>query len=145
MDENTIRLFGSKKTDDWCTPKDLYRKLDGEFHFDFDPCPLHPKEDGLSIKWGERCFVNPPYSKVEKFLAKAWSEINKGNTEVAVFLTFANTDTKWFHKWIYNKAEIRFIKGRLKFWHPNKLDTNSAMRPSMITVLTTQKQGSEKE
>lgn len=26
----------------------------------------------------------------------------------------ARTDTKWFHEYIYGKAEIRFAKGRLK-------------------------------
>ena len=32
----------------------------------------------------------------------------------------AITDTKAFHKYIYNQAEIRFIKGRLKFINPEK-------------------------
>jgi hypothetical protein len=27
----------------------------------------------------------------------------------------SRTDTKWFHEYILGKAEIRFIKGRLKF------------------------------
>jgi len=27
----------------------------------------------------------------------------------------SRTDTKYFHDYVYNKAEIRFIKGRLKF------------------------------
>lgn len=135
MDKNTIKLFGSKETDDWCTPIDLYKSLDAEFHFDFDPCPFQATFDGLKTDWGKRCFINPPYSKVKEFLEKATNEISNGNTDVAVFLTFSNTDTKWFHKYLYNKSEIRFIKGRLKFWHPNKTDTNSAMRPSMICIL----------
>ena len=32
--------------DDWKTPDDLYKKLDDEFNFDFDPCPLHSDFDG---------------------------------------------------------------------------------------------------
>ena len=45
----------------------------------------------------------------------------------------ARTDTRWFHDYIYqNKnAEIRFIKGRLKFGGGAK---NSAPFPSMIVV-----------
>lgn len=27
----------------------------------------------------------------------------------------SRTDTKWFHEYIYGKAEIRFVRGRLKF------------------------------
>ena len=42
----------------------------------------------------------------------------------------ARTDTKWFHEYIYKKAEIRFIKGRLKFGN----SVNSAPFPSMIVI-----------
>lgn len=34
---------------------------------------------------------------------------------VAVMLIPARTDTKAFHEYIYGKAEIRFIRGRLRF------------------------------
>jgi len=136
MDKNTIALFGSKKSDNWQTPKGLYNELDYEFKFDDDPCPLNPTVDGLSRDWGKRCFVNPPYSKVKEFLKKAWNEIAKGNTDVAVFLTFSNTDTKWFHTYLYGIAELRFIRGKLKFLNKEGLEQSSAMRPSMIAVLT---------
>lgn len=134
MDANTIALFGSKKTDDWRTPPDLYKKLDDEFHFDFVPCPFQSTFDGLTTPWGKRCFVNPPYSKVKQFLQKASVEIAIGHTDIAVFLTFSNTDTQWFHHYLYNKAELRFIKGRLKF-HDANGQAGSAMRPSMIAIL----------
>lgn len=42
----------------------------------------------------------------------------------------ARTDTKAFHEFIYGKAEIRFLKGRLKFGGSK----NSAPFPSMIVV-----------
>ena len=42
----------------------------------------------------------------------------------------ARTDTIYFHKYIYHKAEIRFLKGRLKFGGCK----NSAPFPSMIVV-----------
>jgi len=29
-----------KHSDHWKTPDDFYKKLDDEFHFDFDPCPF---------------------------------------------------------------------------------------------------------
>ena len=41
MDRNTIKLFSSKKSDNWATPKKLYDELNKEFNFDFDPCPLN--------------------------------------------------------------------------------------------------------
>ena len=33
--------------DNWATPKEVYKQLNKEFHFDFDPCPLNYKIDGL--------------------------------------------------------------------------------------------------
>lgn len=44
-------------TDNWVTPDYLYNELNGEFKFDFDPCPLEegvitPDKDGLLIEWG---------------------------------------------------------------------------------------------
>ena len=47
----------------------------------------------------------------------------------------ARTDTRWFHDWIYGKAEIRFIKGRLKFGDSKQ----SAPFPSMVVVFKQQK------
>jgi hypothetical protein len=46
-----------ESSDNWATPKEFYQKLDDEFHFDFDPCPLNTGEipddkNGLLIEWG---------------------------------------------------------------------------------------------
>jgi len=135
MNKKTIKLFSSKKTDNWQTPRGLFRDLNEEFNFNFDPCPLNSIFDGLQVKWDKRCFINPPYSRIKDFLIKAHYEIQQGNTDIAVFLTFSNTDTAWFHDYIYPKAEIRFIRGRLKFLDQDGKIQNSAMRPSRIAIL----------
>jgi DNA N-6-adenine-methyltransferase (Dam) len=100
----------------WATPKSLYDKLDAEFHFDFDPCPLGESEkDGaapLFTKWeGRRVFCNPPYGPaIRAFLERATE------AAIAVFLLPARTDTRWFHDLCLPIAsEIRFIRGRVKF------------------------------
>lgn len=49
---------------------------------------------------------------------------------LVVLLVPARTDTRWFHDYIYGKAEIRFIKGRLKYNDCKQ----SAPFPSMIVV-----------
>jgi site-specific DNA-methyltransferase (adenine-specific) len=115
----------TSNTDVWSTPPDFYKKLDEEFHFDFDPCPLNPTFDGLQVKWGKRNYMNPPYGRVIGKWVKKASE-----NKMTVCLLPARTDTRWFHDYIYNKAEIRFIKGRLKFGNSK----NSAPFPSMIVI-----------
>jgi len=107
--------------DNWATPKEVYDKLDSEFHFDFDPCPLNlgeitPEKDGLLIEWGGVNFVNPPYSRMlkEAFVKKAIEESKKG--KLSVLLLPVSTSTKLFHEVILpENPEIRFIKGRIKF------------------------------
>lgn len=83
---------------DWQTPKELYAELDKEFGFDFDPCPVNPSFDGLSIGWGKVNFVNPPYKGIKDWVKKGFEEWQKGKT--IVFLIPARTDTQYFHIYI---------------------------------------------
>ena len=132
-------LFTSK-TEIWATPQDFFDKLNEEFHFDLDPCALPenakcakyftPQDDGLKQDWqGYRVFCNPPYGrKIGAWVKKCYDEAQKGT--MVVMLIPARTDTSYFHDYIYHKAEIRFIRGRLKFGGAEQ----GAPFPSMIVV-----------
>jgi hypothetical protein len=121
-------LFTSQRGD-WKTPKALYQALDAEFHFDHDPCPARPKENGLESTWGNINFVNPPYGKeISKWIQKGYVENLKG--KVVVFLLPSRTDTKWWHEFVMKATEIRFIRGRLRFDDQK----NSAPFPSAIVI-----------
>ena len=135
-------MFSSRRTD-WETPKELFDELDREFHFTLDPastdenavCKKHftPREDGLTQSWhGETVFCNPPYGRdLPVWIEKATTEARKGAT--VVMLIPARTDTKAFHDFIYGKAEIRFLKGRLKFGLGG-VSSDAAPFPSMVVV-----------
>lgn len=128
----------SSKSDDWSTPQSLYDELHKEFGFDLDVCAskenakckkyISKKDDGLKVSWrGYKCWMNPPYGRdIGKWIKKA-AERESGLT---VALLPARTDTKYFHEYIYGKAEIRFLKGRLKFGGHQ----NSAPFPSMVVI-----------
>ena len=74
-------------------------------------------------------FCNPPYGReIGKWVKKAYEESLKGVT--IVLLIPARTDTRYFHDYILGKAEIRFLRGRLKFGGCK----NSAPFPSMVVV-----------
>jgi DNA N-6-adenine-methyltransferase (Dam) len=121
-------LFTSLRGD-WKTPRALYQALDAEFRFDYDPCPAKPKFDGLKSEWGHINFVNPPYGKeITKWIQKGYQENLKGKT--IVFLIPSRTDSRWWHDYIMKAAEIRFIRGRLKFDDQK----NPAPFPSAIAV-----------
>ena len=138
---NTDVMFSSQ-TDQWATPQDFFDKLNQEFRFSLDPCAdafnhkcerYFTKDDnGLNQDWGgETVFCNPPYGReIGKWVEKCFTEVYCKNCECAVMLIPARTDTQWFHKYINHKAEVRFIKGRLKFGDSK----NPAPFPSMVVV-----------
>ena len=130
------KVMFSSATDLWETPQDFFDKLNEEFCFETDVCALpenakckkfySPEQNGLLQNWGGNCWCTPPYgSKIGEWVKKA-SE----SKATVVMLLPARTATKWFHDYIYNKAEIRFIKGRLKFGNSK----NSAPFPSMVAI-----------
>ena len=47
-----LAVHFSSASEHWATPKAVYAALDAEFHFDYDPCPLHSEADGLQVNWG---------------------------------------------------------------------------------------------
>ena len=129
-------LFTSLRGD-WQTPPDLLAELDSEFGFTLDPCPpvadeFEFREDGLTMAWApERVFCNPPYGReIGKWVKKAWDESRKG--ALVVLLVPARTDTAWWHDYCA-KGEVRFIRGRLRFWKDGK-QGDPAPFPSAIVV-----------
>jgi hypothetical protein len=92
----------------WLTPPELFKKLDTEHKFDFDPCP-YPKPDdfdGLTCDWGKSNYVNPPFGSImhqgpndkkpkkkgpTAWARKALEEQAKGNDVVLVYP---------IHKWV---------------------------------------------
>lgn len=135
----------SSKNMNWCTPQDFFDKLDLEFGFVLDAaatsktakCQRYytPETDGLAQSW--QCdgavFCNPPYGRqLGKWVRKAWQEAQTGQT--IVLLIPARTDTAYFHDFIYGKAEIRFLRGRLRFTDESGTATNSVPFPSMVVV-----------
>lgn len=139
-----MKLKKLKNNDNWETPKEFYNKLNAEFNFDFDPCPLNTekiidKNNGLLIEWGQRNFINPPYSiNLKKaFVLKALEQSKKG--KLCVLLLPVSTSTKLFHKVIKpNADEIRFVEGRIKFIGFNTknqfVNNKSPMHDSMIVI-----------
>ena len=130
----------SSTTDLWATPQDFFNELNEEFEFTLDPCatPDNAKcakfftkeQDGLKQNWtGERVFCNPPYGRaIGAWVKKCHDEAQKGT--LVVMLIPARTDTSYFHDYIYHKAEIRFIRGRLKFGGASQ----GAPFPSMVVI-----------
>jgi phage N-6-adenine-methyltransferase len=145
----TTALMFSKASDEWSTPQEFFDGLHREFHFDVDAaasaenakCSVWygDKVDALALEnWAtvpSSVWLNPPYSRVREFVAKAAEQAERGHSVVC--LVPSRTDTRWWHEHIwsadhlpYPNVEIRFVKGRLKFGDSN----NSAPFPSVVII-----------
>lgn len=129
------------KTDgqeEWLTPPEILGALG---HFDLDPCapiqrpwPMADKhytisDNGLLKVWEGRIWLNPPYgAETGKWIARL-SESGDG-----IALTFARTETRWFHKHVWGKAHsIFFFCQRLNFYRADGTEgPNNGGAPSCL-------------
>ena len=111
-----------------------------------DPCttPENPTgaerfytfaDDGLSLPWGDRAFVNPPYGKARE----PWVNACIGEGELlghrVILLMPAATDTRVFQRAAKSADAVVFVKGRLKFGikRPNGRQ-RAASHPSALFI-----------
>lgn len=131
-------LMFSSETDQWSTPKYFFDKVNAVFNFETDVCADHENakcakyfsviENGLEMKWGGVCWMNPPYGRgIEAWVKKAYESAKQGATVVC--LLPARTDTIWWNDYCAH-GEVLFLKGRLKFGSA----VNSAPFPSALVV-----------
>jgi hypothetical protein len=117
----------------WLTPPELYKKLDDEFHFNYDPCPFPKPKDynGIDVEWGTSNYVNPPFHPENgigptAFVRKAIQENKKGKTVVLTIPT-----QSYVNLLLEAGAELRSL-GRVKWLHTV---TREPMKgPSPITA-----------
>ncbi len=131
-------VWHSHEKDVWTTPRDRFDEWDRELGpFTLDAAATDDnalcdryftaETDGLTQEWAGVVWCNPPYSTVAKWVEKAHTSAQAGAT--VVLLVPARTDTRWWHCHA-TKAEIRFIRGRLKFGDA----TSSAPFPSALLI-----------
>lgn len=124
---STDPVSHSGKTDTWLTPLWIIEALG---RFDIDPCgfPKHPTaeniicepEDGLSLEWKGRVWLNPPYSNAETWIDRL-AKHNYGTT-----LIFNRLDTKYLQRHVQIASSVFFLAGRVKFLKPDFTEGHNA-------------------
>lgn len=114
------------KNDNYETPAYIFDPLNKVFRFTLDVCAekdnakiinyISPKQDGLKTSWKDnRCWCNPPYSQVKKWVAKAHQEASQFNTTVVCLLP-GRVDTKAWQDYVWTHAKaIVPMRGRITF------------------------------
>jgi hypothetical protein len=109
----------------WLTPPCIIQSLGV---FDLDPCAApSPRpwptaqrhfelpEDGLSLPWKGRVWLNPPY---DENIGKWMEKMALHGSGIA--LIFARTEIEVWQRWVWPYADkILFIAGRLSFYFPD--------------------------
>ena len=134
-------IINLNKKDDWETPPHIFQEACD--YFAVSPlldvcateknslCKYHYSENSLDKPYNLDFFCNPPYSEVKHWIRKCYLEHVKHNVS-GLMLIFAKTDVIAWHEYIFGKAEILFLKGRLHFFQEGKESKHPAPYPSAI-------------
>lgn len=110
-------------SDEWMTSDEIFRPLHSEFAFSLDAAAaawnakvgfyFTRETNGLAQSWkGETVWLNPPYSNVGEWLAKAYSERCQHGI-VVVALVPCSPDRHWWSQHVEGKAEVRLLTRRV--------------------------------
>ena len=140
----------SSRSDEWYTPPALVSALakryaKGAFALDAAATASSAKAskhydaatDALAQDWvadagaGGVVWLNPPYSSVSAFFAKAAATARQGTTVVC--LVPARVDTAWWHDHALTAAEVWFVRGRVTFTRPDGTGAPAPF-PSAVVV-----------
>jgi phage N-6-adenine-methyltransferase len=69
-------------------------------------------QDGLKQSWHGTVWMNPPYSNLNPWCAKAYEYAQAGGTVIALLPAW--TDAPWFHDFV-SYGRITFIRGKLSY------------------------------
>lgn len=125
-------------TNTWFTPRSVIETLGP---FDLDPCTQSFRpfdtaakhvcedagEDGLTMAWRGRVWLNPPYGRN----IKAWLDRLREHGN-GVALVFGRTETAWGQDCISGADAVNFLKGRLSFIRADGSASSNAGTGSML-------------
>lgn len=109
----------------WGTPPEVFDPLHAEFDFTLDPCAsietakcamfFTEANNGLERSWaGHRVFMNPPYGR-EIYAWTKKARLEQALGVLTVGLLPASTDLSWWHDDVKGCAEVRYIRGRVRY------------------------------
>lgn len=131
-------------TDEFETPPEFFNPLLLKWGFEHDlaasdknhllPRYSTKEDSALEKHWpslGSRLWCNPPYSKPEPWVKKAFEHRNEC---ITVMLLHANTSAKWFQNYCVNHPNVHvvFLPKRMRFNLNGKRSKHSASWPSIL-------------
>lgn len=113
-DKKFWKVLNSKYDFEWdlaCTKENCLVRS-GASHYGYD----YPEYNAFEYTWHNMSgwlYLNPPFSDIRPWVQKCYEESLQGAK--IVLLTPASVGSKWFNDFVFNKAYVFFLKGRLTF------------------------------
>jgi phage N-6-adenine-methyltransferase len=141
------------------TPQDFFDELHARYRFTLDvaAAPHNAKcknyytrlADGLLQPWTGSVFCNPPYSGLDRWLEKAWTEwrrpVRNGfydpvsprpPSRIVMLLPANRPEQPWWQRWVEpyrdrpgSPLRVEFLPGRLRFIKPGATEVKPNERP----------------
>ena len=87
MSSAAFKTMSSHASWEWPTPKSFYERLNEEFHFDFDPCPLGGEVDGNFYALDGICLILRKHGVkadgINRYVTKQFEKLDKEASEAA--------------------------------------------------------------
>ena len=136
---------------EWQTPDDLWRVLNGEFDFQLDAAAsphnarckkfYTAEQDSLSDKcpWitddVNTVFINPGFKNIGPWCEKAADQMWLRPSATIVIVSLISPSAKWWMKWTDFADEVRLLGGaRVQFDPPKGVARSSNARENCILV-----------
>lgn len=131
-------------SDEWRTPRDLFNKVNAEFHLEIDRAAnpdnhlldsFNAKDsDGLTSTWLYNGWVNPPYSNPGVWYRKAQQSAIESSTLTVMLVKVSTSEKYWIET--VKDAHVRFLAGRIRFWDENNKPHYGATFGSALIIFS---------
>ena len=117
---STKAYIASSERDDWETPACIFNPLHKKFKFTVDAAATKANsrvarhyDDAFAQPWtGQRIWCNPPYGRAQVPFVE---EAARREAELSCLLIPARPDTRVWQDCIFDRAEVWFLRGRIRF------------------------------
>lgn len=122
--ESTYKGKMTSLMQEYETPDEIFLPLHKEFNFQVDLAGSESnhklkeyyskKDDAFKHDWYGRCWLNPEFITVGKWVKKAYLDSQKHHSTI-VMLILSKTNTNWWRDYVMKAKEIRFINQKVRF------------------------------
>jgi|SRR5208283_1388102 len=141
-----LNNYYKSKHNNYCTPEEIYSailKFTNNIKFNIDVCcnntniPAHRHimSKGLEESWNGICFMNPPFNEINKWLKKAFNEVNRTKDDIIkcdvwCIMPGNRMNTKYMQSLLNSHSNwfIAALDGRFNFIVPDCEDETNINR-----------------